>query len=224
MWIWIAGILVSYVFGSIPFGVLLGAIRGVDIRAHGSKNIGATNVGRVLGKPLGILCFFLDFLKGAIPVATIGMITGVLGKPILAIEQTELWLWLAVAMASVLGHMFSIFLKLRGGKGVATGFGAMVAMWPVLTLPALGALVVWFAVIKIVRIMSVASMCGVVAVPIGFALTLIPPSGEDIGPRLQHGVPGLIVTTALALLVIWRHRSNIKRLMSGDEPHVGEKQ
>jgi glycerol-3-phosphate acyltransferase PlsY len=196
-------------------------MRGVDVRRHGSKNIGATNVARVLGKRLGLLCFFLDFLKGALPVAVSGIMTHTLGTPVLHMQPTDLWLWLAVAMAAVLGHMFSIFLMMRGGKGVATGFGAMVAMWPVLTLPALAALVVWFAVLKTARIMSVASMCGALAVPIGFVLTLIPPSAENILPRLERGLPALLATTALAALVIWRHRANIARLMRCEEPRIG---
>lgn len=219
---WIACIIGAYVVGSIPFGVLLGRLRGVDIRQHGSKNIGATNVGRVLGKPLGIVCFLLDCMKGALPVVVSGLVTNVLGTPVVHIQPLDLWMWLAVAMATVLGHMFSIFLSMRGGKGVATGFGAMVAMWPVLTFPALGGLVIWFLVLKIGRFMSVASMCGALAVPIGFVLMLILSSNESITTRLSHGLPALIATTALAGLVIWRHRTNIARLMRGEEPRIGE--
>ena len=218
---WTICIVAAYVIGSIPFGVLLGKMRGVDIRQHGSKNVGATNVGRVLGRPLGLLCFFLDFLKGAAPVVVSGIITGMFGQPVMAIAPAELWMWLAVAMAAVLGHMFSIFLMLRGGKGVATGFGAMLAMWPVLTMPALGGLAVWFIILMSARIMSVASMGGAMAVPVALLILLFTQPARDLSDRLWHGWPALIATTALSLLVIWRHRANIRRLARGEEPKIG---
>jgi len=220
MWMWLACIVGAYVVGSIPFGVLLARSRGVDIRAHGSRNIGATNVGRVLGTKLGLLCFALDCLKGAVPVAVAGLVTGVMQQQTAAMQQRDMWLWLAVAVAAVLGHMCSIFLGLRGGKGVATGFGGLVSMWPLLTVPALAALIVWFTVLKSTRYMAMASMSGAVTLPVAFAvLTVV--RADDVSRQLAHGRPVLAVTSLLALMVIYRHRSNIARLLRGEEPKMG---
>lgn len=196
-------------------------MRGVDIRQHGSRNIGATNVGRVLGRRLGMTCFVLDFLKGAGPVIGAGFINGVIKDNVGDLTASQMWLWLAVAVAAVLGHMFSIFLGFAGGKGVATAFGTLVAMWPLLTFPALGALVVWFGTLRAMRYMSLASMIGSASIPVWYLISLSPWPGETWFAHLQHASPPLIVTTALALLVIYRHRTNIARLRRGEEPKVG---
>ena len=151
-------IVAAYLLGSIPFGVVIGRMRGVNLLTEGSRNPGAANVTRLLGKPLGMLCFFLDMGKGVIPVIVAGVMFDLLGDrpassdPMVAVlTRTEMWLWLSVACAAVLGHMRSPWLGFRGGKGVATGFGAMVAMWAVLTLPALAAIVVWYGVLRTTR-------------------------------------------------------------------------
>ncbi|HWB20792.1 MAG TPA: glycerol-3-phosphate acyltransferase, partial [Phycisphaerales bacterium] len=115
---WIICLSFAYLVGSMPFGVIIGRLKGVDIREHGSKNIGASNVGRVLGKRFGILCFFLDALKGALPVFLAGLLNHLYADP-WSLSAAQLSLWFAVAVASVLGHMFSIFLRMKGGKGVA---------------------------------------------------------------------------------------------------------
>ncbi len=133
---WAALLALAFLAGSIPFGLLIAKSKGVDIRAHGSGNIGATNVGRVLGKRFGFACFFLDALKGALPVVIAGLVVGLWGRPLEGIASADAWLWLAVGMLALLGHMFSPWIGFKGGKGVATGFGAMVAMWTPLTLPA----------------------------------------------------------------------------------------
>lgn len=212
----------AYLIGSIPFGVLIGKARGIDIREHGSKNIGATNVGRVLGRRLGVLCFLLDMMKGAIPVLAAGFACGVISIEPAALSQGQMWLWLAVAAASVAGHMASIFLGFTGGKGVATGFGAALAMWPLLTFPAIGALVVWYAMMRLLRYVSLASMTAAASLPAWYVIRCIPPSGEDIVGSIIHASPPLIVSAALALLILWRHRANIARLRRGEEPKVGE--
>ena len=134
---WTIGIVSAYIAGSIPFGVLLAKTKGINIREHGSKNIGATNVGRVLGKKLGTVCFFLDVLKGTTPVLIVGLFAGLFGQSIHETTTIEMLLWICVVLAALLGHMYSIFLKFGGGKGVATTFGGMVAMWPLLTIPVL---------------------------------------------------------------------------------------
>lgn len=215
----------AYLIGSIPFGVIIGRCKGVDIRAHGSKNIGATNVGRILGKRLGLLCFGLDVLKGAVAVLAAGVVNGTLGKRAAELSAPEMWLWLAVAGAAVLGHMFSLFLGFRGGKGVATGFGAAVAMWEVLTLPALGALVVWYAALRLFKYVSLASILAAISLPVGYLLTVVPQDAADrpFAEVLDHLIrtsPPLVGTLLIALLVIWAHRGNIARLRRGDEPRL----
>ena len=119
----------AYLLGSVPFGLLIGKAKGVDLRAHGSGNIGATNAMRVLGKPLGIACFALDVAKGAIPTA----IAGALIVPESGLDAPTAFAWVAIGVCAVIGHMFSIFLRFSGGKGVATGFGILLAIFPYVT-------------------------------------------------------------------------------------------
>jgi glycerol-3-phosphate acyltransferase PlsY len=221
--VWLILIIVAYIAGSIPFGLLIGRMRGIDIRQHGSKNIGATNVGRVLGRKWGMLCFILDAAKGAVPVLVAGAMTGVLGRSLPETTQAELWLWIGVAAAAVIGHMASVFIGLKGGKGVATAFGALVAMWPLLTIPSLVAIVVWYTALRLTKYVSIASMAAAVSLPIGSALAAVPPDTRNVGEALAHALPLLVVTTALALLVIYRHRGNIARLRRGEEPKHGSR-
>ncbi len=220
-WVWL--IPSAYVAGSIPFGYLLGRAKGIDIRQHGSKNVGATNVGRVLGRRLGLICFVLDMAKGAVPVIAAGVINNLITMPITSISPQQMWLWLAVACAAVLGHMHSLFLGLRGGKGVATGFGAMLAMWPLLTFPALGVMVVWYGMLRLTRYVSVASMTASLSLPLAYFVRALPPDATDVAlsqtvARVVQTSPPLIVTTVLALLIVFKHRTNIARLRRGEEP------
>ena len=221
--LWGACIGGAYLVGSIPFGVLIGRAKGIDIRQHGSRNVGATNVGRVLGRRLGLVCFFLDLLKGAVPVLAAGVAGGVIGREPVdpGLAPLAIWLWLAVATAAVTGHMASVFLGFDGGKGVATGFGAMLAMWPLLTFPALGALLVWYAVVRLTRYVSLASMLAAVSMPLWYSAWSLPLAGPDMFPSLARTGPPLIATAALACLVVWRHRANIGRLRRGEEPKIG---
>ena len=163
MWpLFVAG---AYVIGSIPFGVLLARTRGIDIRKHGSGNVGATNVGRVLGRRLGLACFVLDVGKGAIPVLVAGWHFQLLGRDTIATPATDSWWWLGVAFAALAGHMASVFLGFRGGKGVATAFGGLVAMWPTLGLAALAAFAAWIMVVLPTRMVSLASMVAAIVLP-----------------------------------------------------------
>ncbi len=209
---------IGFVAGSIPFGVILGRAKGVDIRALGSKNMGATNVGRVLGKRFGVLCFFLDALKGAIPVLSVWLLL-VRAHP----DQTSLVgvLMPLVGICAILGHVFSPWVGFRGGKGVATSFGALIAMWPLMTFPAIGALLVWVTVVKASRFVSLASICAAVSLPLLLiARVLIPIDGSTI--RAEAFLPLLVCVTALAVLVVWKHRPNIARLRAGTESRVGQ--
>ncbi|MEQ9459651.1 MAG: glycerol-3-phosphate 1-O-acyltransferase PlsY [Phycisphaeraceae bacterium] len=204
--------LAAYLAGSIPFGLLIGRARGIDIRHHGSKNIGATNVGRVLGRPLGLLCFALDLAKGLTPVllyCTLG--PGVApGSGLLAALSG-----LAVAVAAMAGHILPIWLKFKGGKGVATGLGITLGLYPILTLPAVAVGLLWLATTWITGYVSLASV---------IASALLPPLAL-VSSLVQGGTPAeaatyTTITTALAAMIIIRHRANLQRLRQGTEARV----
>ncbi len=211
-------VIAAYLIGGIPFGLLLGFMRGVDIRTQGSGNIGATNAGRVLGMRYFWYAFVLDFLKGFAPVLVVDLIVRHWHGPV--------WLPLVTAAAAICGHVFPCYLRFKGGKGVATTFGVVMGVWPVLTLSGLGAALVFLLVFLVYRIISLSSLVGVIAFMI-----LIPIIGHDIGPvdGLLYPQPWnklmpLIITGCLiGLLIIIKHRGNIRRLLNGTEPRMGEK-
>lgn len=228
----IACLVGAYLLGSVPFGVIIGRARGVNIMAEGSRNPGATNVARLLGKRLGAVCLVLDMLKGAVPVIVVGVLFDLLGKrpagldpDVAVLTAGQMWTWLAVACAAVAGHMYSPFLGFRGGKGVATGFGGMVVMWEVLTFPALGAIVVWYGVLRFTRYVSAASMLAAICLPLGYAVSVLPrdalnlPLADSLS-QLRAGWPPLAVTALMAVAVVYKHRANIGRIRRGEEPKV----
>src|SRR5262249_47203103 len=150
----VAFFLVAYLIGSLPFGYLVARSRAIDIFCHGSGNIGATNVGRVLGKRLGLLVFVLDFAKGAVPVAlamAVGRRLDLEADPD-ALAKT---LGVVAGLGAFLGHLFPLYLRFHGGKGVATGAGIIVMLLPG---PALGALLTWVAVLCASSYVSLASL------------------------------------------------------------------
>jgi glycerol-3-phosphate acyltransferase PlsY len=212
---WTIGIVSAYIAGSIPFGVLLAKTKGINIREHGSKNIGATNVGRVLGKKLGTVCFFLDVLKGTTPVLIVGLFAGLFGQSIHETTTIEMLLWICVVLAALLGHMYSIFLKFGGGKGVATTFGGMVAMWPLLTIPVLLAFLAWVITLKATKMISLASLFSALVLFGDAVATVL------LGSSLEHAWPLLAVTGLISIMVFWKHRSNIGRIVRGKEPKIG---
>jgi glycerol-3-phosphate acyltransferase PlsY len=219
-WItWSGAIVIAYLIGSIPFGLLIGLSRGVDIRLNGSGNIGATNTMRVLGKRLGLAAFFLDVAKGAVPVLIWGFIISAASRPELpAIDSFK---WLAVGVAAVLGHMFPVWLGFKGGKGVATGFGMFLGFWPWVTPAALTALLVWVICLKVTRYVSVSSMAAACALPIAiFSFALTPWPAQT---TLRGAWPFVLVGVLIAALVVYRHRSNLKRIRDGMEPRSGRK-
>jgi len=181
----------GYLLGSIPFGVLLTrAAGGGDLRAIGSGNIGATNVLRTGRKGLALLTLLLDMGKGAVAVIVAGAFSPDLAAP--------------AAIAVFLGHLYPVWLRFRGGKGVATLLGITLAMlWPA----GLAFIVVWIAAALVTRYSSVGGMAGAVAAPVMAALV---------------GEFGLVILfLAFALLVLWRHRGNLERLLDGTEPRIG---
>jgi acyl phosphate:glycerol-3-phosphate acyltransferase len=187
-----AGLLVggAYLAGSITFGPVFARLRGVDLRAVGSGNIGATNTARALGRPLGVVVMLLDAAKGALPVLAAARW---LGEPPAVVAL--------VGLAAVLGHLFPVFLRFRGGKGVATGLGVFLALAP---LAALGAAALWLLVYGAARLSSLASLVAAVSLPIGLLLL-----GVD------RTYLALAVTVVGIILV--RHRGNIGRLAARSE-------
>lgn len=210
-WLWA---LVGYASGAVPFGLLIGKLHGVDVRKSGSGNLGATNVGRVLGRKWGILCFVLDAIKGTLPVVLAGHFLGLLGK--MDLPPTSALMWMATAVAALLGHVFPVWLKFKGGKGVATGLGVVAGFWPLITLPALAAFATWGLLVLITRYVSLASIVGALCVPTYLAFYVL-----ATGRSMASFWPFLVVTLAMALLLVYRHRANIVRLLAGTEPKIG---
>ncbi|MDX1564294.1 MAG: glycerol-3-phosphate 1-O-acyltransferase PlsY [Phycisphaeraceae bacterium] len=206
----------AYLMGSIPFALLLGWCKGVDLRQHGSKNVGATNCGRILGRRYGVLCFMLDFLKGFAPVFATGWGAGLLSHE--GIEAREAGLWLAVAAGPVLGHIFPIWLKFKGGKGVATGFGVVLAVWPFMTLPALAALATWGLMAALLRYSSVASVIASVSMLPYFVLL-----AKFRGWPFESIWPFVIFLIGVVSLIVVRHKSNFQRLRAGTESKLGSR-
>jgi len=202
----------AYLAGAIPFGLLVGWTRGIDVRKAGSGNIGATNVGRLLGRKYFWIVFILDMLKGMIPSLAAGLVLG-----FHADDSLTYLLWLLVGFAAIFGHMFSPFLRFKGGKGVATSVGALVGVWPLYTFPALIAALVWIIVFKLTRYVSAASVVGILSFPTAFLIIGLV-QGWPIFGRL---LPLLIAAWALALLIVYKHRANISRLLAGTENRAG---
>jgi len=201
----------GYLCGSVPFGFLIGKMRGVDIRARGSRNIGATNCGRVCGWPWGVLAFALDVAKGFGPVRlAVALLPGLLGVG--AGERTVWLAAVAVAIGPILGHTLPVWLGFRGGKAVATSLGVLLAM-PPLWWVALAALGVWIVVTAATGYVSVGST----AAALGFGAIYGGYYGaEALGPYLPLTVfVGLII-----VLVLVRHRSNYARLLAGTENRI----
>ena len=198
----------SYLLGSIPFGYLAGRLAGTDIREGGSGNIGATNVVRVLGKGYGYPVFALDVLKGfgAVKIAML-----------MAPGRSPDWnspeiLGILAAMSSVLGHLYPPWLKFKGGKGVATSAGALLALTPAATLIGVA---IWTIVFWLTRYVSLASVTAAVVLPV----VILVVSCHD-----QNKVTPLVYSSAcVAAVVVWRHRSNLSRLMRGTEPRFTRK-
>ena len=203
----------AYLLGGVPFGLMVGRMRGVDVRQLGSGNTGATNVGRVLGRRYFFLVLFLDAMKSAVPAGVASLLVHLNTQPL---ERTPLLfaLWLGTGVAALLGHVFSPFLGFKGGKGVATALGIALGVFPFMTLPGAVALVVFVAVYKATRYISAGSLAAATVFPVayvGFALW------RDWAPFGRQW-PVLLLTSLMALLIIVRHRANIGRLLSGTEP------
>lgn len=197
---WVGGgwwtVLLAYVIGATPFGFLAGKLKGIDIRQHGSGNIGATNVLRTLGKPVGITVLILDILKGLCPVLIARSVAGPEGTLVA----------IFAAIAAILGHNYTFWLGFKGGKGIATSAGAIAPLIPV---PFLVAVVLWIAGFAISRYVSVASILSAVSLPVTAAILMMREG--------QWDPPLFVFTLFLSIMATWRHRTNIQRLMKGEE-------
>ncbi len=202
----------AYLLGGVPFGLLIGRARGVDVRAAGSGNIGATNVGRLLGKRYFFLVLLLDALKAAVP-AGIASILVHLNTDF--DDRTPLLhaLWLGTGVAALLGHIFSPFLRFRGGKGVATALGLVLGVFPYMTLPGLVAIVVFVVVYRFTRYISAGSLAGAALFPLSYLLFALRLGWDPFGRQW----PLLAMVILVSALIIIRHRANIARLLSGTE-------
>ena len=197
----VAGLLVlaSYLLGSIPTGLLIGKRMGVDVRTVGSGNIGATNVARTIGKKVGVLVLLLDALKGALPLA---LFTALDADTRLTLDAPlDPYLMTAVGLAPIVGHCFPIWLRFRGGKGVATALGVFLVMDP----PIIGIAVLAFALLyAVTRIVSVGSLTAALTVPVASFL-------------LGRPAPIVALGAAGAVIVIVKHHQNIRRLLTRSE-------
>ena len=190
-------VLLSYLLGAIPTSYWVGrGFYGIDLRQHGSGNLGATNVYRVLGWKAALPVMLVDIAKGFVPAWLFPRL------------DDAPWTWaLAYGTAAVLGHVYSLWVRFKGGKGVATSGGVLLGLAP---WAMLAAFLVWLAVVLITRIVSLASILAALTVPI--ATLLLPNEG---------GTPLVWFTAALATFVIWAHRANIRRLLRGEEHRFG---
>ena len=196
--VWILWAVGAYLVGSIPFGFLVGKLRGKDIRTLGSKNIGATNVYRTVGKPWGVLAFACDFLKGFLPT--------------LAAQKfgNADWLPLMVGILTVAGHMWTCFMKFKGGKGIATGFGMLVALVPWLVLTAFG---LWAVTVWLSHYSSLGSI-------LAAAFLLVAVWFPILGSPGWHNLPQCVLVAFVSAFAIWKHRTNIIRLRAHAESKI----
>lgn len=221
--------LIAFLIGSIPFGLLIAKAKGINIREHGSGNIGATNVLRVVGKKYGISCLILDLLKGLLPtMAGISLITytgasGAMGLDFLkqySVTTTQSQaqiLHIITALATILGHNYSPWIGFKGGKGIATSAGALIALMPggILIL-----ILVWGILFYTTKYVSVASVGAALSLPF---ITLFGSWYHDLFPDGNWNKPLFVFTIVIALLATWRHRSNIKNLINGTEHRFDKK-
>jgi glycerol-3-phosphate acyltransferase PlsY len=228
MQLWLCPLL-AFLLGSIPFGLFIARMKGIDIRQHGSGNIGATNVLRVVGKKHGIVCLILDALKGFIPTLLAISLIGfgppekyepafsfhALLKHAYFFSAGEQWIaqtfWVLTGLLSILGHNYSPWVGFKGGKGIATSAGVLIALAPAAVVLLI---VAWLLLFLTTRYVSVASIGAAALLPVVIIY------GSWHHGKLQTGEwnkPLFIFSVVIAALAIWKHRTNIRRLMNGTE-------
>ena len=199
---------IGYLFGSFPAGYIAGRMAGVDVRTLGSGNIGATNVLRILGKRWGYAVFFIDAFKGFAAVR----LTFFFVKGLPAAQPYAEYFAILTAVMCIVGHTFPVWLGFKGGKGVATSAGALFGLMPVV-VPFV--VIIWVIVFETTRYVSVASMGAAISLPIVVAMAL--------RWKFLEGPAFLYFSILIALLVLWRHRSNFSRLLNGTEQRFTRK-
>jgi acyl phosphate:glycerol-3-phosphate acyltransferase len=205
--IWLAIVILCYLVGSFPSGYLVGKSQGIDIRQHGSRNIGATNVLRVMGKKWGYLVFLCDSLKGFLAVKLgVLLAAGAGGDASLA--------GVVGGICCIIGHNYTVWLGFKGGKGIATSIGVSLAIVPILIVVIV--LLVWLAVFFTWKYVSLASISAALSLPLTVLILF---------PLVAHGNYWVLVIFSIivAALAVWRHRSNIDRLLQGKENRFGSK-
>lgn len=207
---YIVGIIISYLIGGIPFGYVIAVAKGVDIRTEGSGNIGATNVGRVLGKKYGLIIFVLDMLKGFIVVF---FVPTVVSSAVNIPTTTGNLLVVLCGFCAVLGHAFPVFLNFKGGKAVATSFGVFIWLVPISIGIAFG---VWLITVIVTRYVSLGSMLGSLSL-IGTIIFIV---DSPFGNNLYLTA----MSVAVAILIVARHTPNIQRIIAGTEKKVFSKE
>ncbi len=217
-------VLVCYVLGSIPSGLIISKSQGIDIREHGSKNIGATNVWRTMGKKWGLLAFFCDTFKGWLAVKIGVALATHFGSPVdmghLHFHIKYLpsdYAGIAAALGCIVGHNFPIWLGFKGGKGVATSLGVIIGMMPLVSILIFA---VWLVVLQVSRYVSLASLVASLSLPIAVVLCLF--FGPRQGWAAVHGWGNFYFGVVAAAMVFKRHIPNIKRLMAGTELRFGD--
>ncbi len=224
IWLVVAAIfLASYLLGSIPCGLLISRAQGMDIREHGSRNIGATNVWRVLGKKWGLLAFVGDTAKGWLAVIFGMWLAARWGYEVplprgkFEVHHLGEYAGITAALGCILGHNFPVWLRFKGGKGVATSLGVIIGMMP---LAALTIFAIWGVVLKATRYVSLASLIAAASLPVTVIGLMF--FGPAQGWGAVHGWGNFYFAVAAAALVIRRHVPNIQRLRAGKELRVGD--
>jgi acyl phosphate:glycerol-3-phosphate acyltransferase len=234
----ILGPIIGYLLGSIPFAFILGKLKGVDIRKVGSGNVGATNLGRTVGMKFFWLAFLLDGLKGFLPVFSLSLLVhhwnydgwtaypgSALSLPLDAPLPT--WSPLLSGIAAMLGHLYPVWLKFRGGKGVSTAFGLVLGLWPLFTVAGLLSGLAFVLVFFAYRYISVSSISSSALFPIFVFLfgtaAKLPLVGDFLYTPPGQLYPLVAIGAAFALLIAFKHRGNISRLIQGTEPKFGQK-
>lgn len=201
-------VILSYLFGSIPFGYILAILKGTNIREHGSGNIGATNVGRILGRKYGIIIFVLDLLKGFVAVFSIPVIVSNIKFP----TSSDDLLVTLCGFCAVLGHVFPVYIGFKGGKAVATSFGVFIWLAPIPIAVAFG---IWVLTVVVSRYVSLGSVISSLAL-IGAIIIF------EKGP-FGTGVFLTVLSIAISILILLKHTSNIQRIIAGTETRVFKK-
>ncbi len=218
-------VVLGYFFGSIPVAYLVGKIgRGIDIRDYGSGNMGTANVMRTLGKKAGLLTMVLDMTKGAIAVLLARIYLWVVGDNYsgfstnTGVEFPQLldrgFLLALVSFMAVIGHSYPIWLKFKGGKSAAVGAGALLGVNPI---PFICIMIIWFVLLKTTKLMSLSNLTVALLSPPLYWIF----AGNDFW--FNNSLWALIVNSIMVVLVFWRHKANIKRLLTGTERRMGEK-